>query len=123
MFVVHGTRKVLDRCSATAGTAATAADQSTTQLGSWYVTQLFWKPHVALFVNELTLLPILTPFAPAATLLDRFPAVLAEVLDAHRVPTTFVERELAEMADHRLTKTANRRVVGVMNEFSFLAGV
>jgi len=28
------------------------------------------------FVNESTLLPVFTPFAPATTLLDRFPAAL-----------------------------------------------
>lgn len=31
-------------------------------------TALFWKPQVALLVNEPTLLPVLMPLAPAATL-------------------------------------------------------
>jgi len=29
-----------------------------------------------LFVNESTLLPVLTPLAPAATVIDRFPAAV-----------------------------------------------
>jgi len=48
---------------------------------------LFWKPQVALLVNETTLLPVLTKFAPAATLLDRVPTVVAVHLHAHGVPT------------------------------------
>jgi hypothetical protein len=70
VFVVHGTRKFLDRVN---GPAPTPDDQSTTALGDWYVTVLFWGPHVALFVNESTLLPVLVPFAPAATVTARFP--------------------------------------------------
>ncbi len=98
------------------------AGQSTTALGSWYATALFWKPQVALFTNELTLLPVLVPLAPAATVIDRFPATLATVLGAHGLSETFIARELAEMTEHRLAKTENRSVVGVMNEFAHLGG-
>jgi hypothetical protein len=57
-----------------AGRPPAAADErSTTAMGSWYATVLFWKPQVALFVNETTLLPLLMPFAPAVTVLARFP--------------------------------------------------
>jgi hypothetical protein len=52
---------------------------ATTALGDWYTTVLFWRPHVALFVNEPTLLPVVIAFAPAASVLDRFPAAAAEV--------------------------------------------
>lgn len=76
---------------------------------------------VALFVNELTLLPILMPFAPAASTLERFTLAAAEVLHAHGVHSSFVEREVAEMIDWRLTPTQNRSVLGVMNEFAYLA--
>jgi len=52
VFVVHGTRKFIQR----AGPGVTADKvSSTTKLGSWYATALFWKPQVALFVNESTL--------------------------------------------------------------------
>jgi hypothetical protein len=43
------------------GTTASGADRSTTRLGDWYVNVLFFKPQVALFVGEATLLPVLTP--------------------------------------------------------------
>jgi hypothetical protein len=70
-----------------------------------------------LFTHELTLLPVLVPLAPATSVIDRFPAMRATVLGAHGVGDTFIARELAEMTEHRLAKTANRSVLGVMNEF------
>ena len=119
VFVVHGTRKFLDRVS---GPTAAPIDQSTTALGDWYATLLFWKPHVALFVNESTLLPVLMPFAPAATIIDRFPTAVAPVLRAHCLSDSFIEHEVAEMTDHRLATTKNRSVIGIMNEFAHLGG-
>lgn len=69
VVIVRGTKKVLDRIG---GVTAPEGDRSTTRLGDWYVNVLFWKPQVALLVNEATLLPVLVPFAPANTLLARF---------------------------------------------------
>ena len=119
VFVVHGTRKFLDRVKEA---TVVPAEQSTTALGSWYATALFWKPQVALFTNELTLLPVLVPLAPAATVIDRFPEMLATVLRAHSLSDSFIAHELAEMTEHRLAKTQNRSVLGVMNEFAYLGG-
>lgn len=118
MLIVHATKKLLDRV----GPPGTA-EESTTLLGPWYATALFWKPQVALFVNESTLLPVLMPLAPATTLLDRFPQQLGVVLAAHGAAEEVVHRELEQMAECRLAKTANRSVVGVMNEFTHLADV
>ena len=118
VLLVRGTKKVLDRLG---GTTASDADRTTTRLGDWYVNVLFFKPQLALFVNEATLLPVLTPFAPAATLLERFPSTLMAHLQAHGVPRSLAEPELAEMEPCRLTTTASRSVLGVMNEFRFLA--
>ncbi|MBA3641701.1 MAG: hypothetical protein H0W53_21030 [Acidobacteria bacterium] len=117
MFVVHGTRKFLDRADAT---AAAPSGSSTTKLGSRYATVLFWKPQIALFFNETTLLPVLIPLAPAASVIDRFPPALALTLDAHRINRSFIDREVAEMTEHRLAKTVNRSAVGVMTEFAHL---
>jgi hypothetical protein len=75
----------------------------------------------ALFVNEPTLLPVLMPLAPAATLLARFPPQLAAVLAAHGTPGAVIDEEQRQMRDRRLAKTSNRSVVGIMNEFTFLA--
>ena len=61
------------------------------------------------------------PLAPAATLLARFPEQAAAVLAAHGTPQAVIDNELWQMRDRRLAKTANRSVVGIMNEFTFLA--
>jgi hypothetical protein len=119
VYVVHGTRKFLERVGAPAG--AKAGDP-TTVLGDWYATVLFWKRQVGLFVNGSTLLPVLLPFAPAATIVVRFPTALATVLRRHSIGQAFIEAECAAMAHHRLATTKNRSVVGMMTEFAFLAG-
>jgi hypothetical protein len=94
---------------------------STTALGPWYATTLRWRRRVALLVNQATLTPLLTPLAPARIPLERLPDAVAELLAAHRLPAPFIHAERAAMADVRLAPTANRSVVGVLNEFARLA--
>ncbi len=118
MLIVRGTKKLLDRLGPP---TANAGQASTTRLGDWYATGWFWRPQVALLVSEVTLLPVLMPLAPAATLLQRFGPHLAAVLAAHGTPAEFIDAELQEMDQVRLAKTASRSVVGIMNEFSYLA--
>lgn len=120
VVIVHGTRKLLDR--ARRPTAA-PDDESTTSLGSWYATVLFWRPQVALFVNETTLLPVLVPLAPASSLLARFPTAVEAVFGRHGLAQPFIEAEIAQMAEHRLATTKSRSVVGIMNEFTHLGEV
>jgi hypothetical protein len=72
------TKKVLGRVGEV---SATDADRSTTRLGDWYVNVVFWKPQVALFVTDVTLQGVLVPFAPAATVLDRFPPAASLVIN------------------------------------------
>ena len=77
MVIVRATKKLLDRL----GPPTSAVEQaSSTLLGDWYATAWFWRPQVALLVSEVTLLPVLVPLAPAATLLQRLGSQLAAVL-------------------------------------------
>lgn len=118
MFSLCVTKKLLGRIKP----ATVASDTtSSTHLGSWYATALFWKPQVALLVNEKTLLPVLMPLTPATDLATRFPLHLADVLAAHGVPQQFIDHELAQMTEVQYAKTSNRSVVGIMNQFSYLA--
>lgn len=94
---------------------------STTVLGDWYANVLFWRPQVALFVNATTFVPVLVPLAPASGVVPRFPAAMAEVLGALGLDPRFVESESTEMSSALLAKTASRQVLGVMNEFTFMA--
>jgi len=99
---------------------AAPGDASTTTLGPWYATLLRWRSPAVLLVNQTTLLPLVLRLAPAATLLERIPDATAELLAAHRLPAPFIEAEQAAMATTRLAPTANRSIVGVLNEFSRL---
>ena len=118
-FTIHATKKLLDRVKQPVVDPVVAA----TELGNWYATALFWKPQVALLVNERTLLPVFMPLAPATTLARRFPDELRRVLDAHGVDPRFVDQEIRSMGDGHYAKTASRSLVGVMNEFTFLGNV
>lgn len=119
MVIVRATRKLLQRLGTV---TAVDAQESTSLLGDWYATALPWRPRqVALLVSQTTLLPVLMPLAPAATLLDRFPEHLAAVLRAHNVPETVVQQEVAETAGYTLATTASRSLTGSMNEFAYLA--
>lgn len=117
-YVIHCTKKLLDRIKPSSIAIGGTSD---TLLGNWYATALFWKPQVALLVNEQTLLPVLMPLAPATDLALRFPECLANVLAAHGLASQFIDQELTLMNEVQYVKTANRSVVGIMNEFSFLA--
>jgi hypothetical protein len=118
MYHLHCTKKLLDRIKP----SATKSDgASSTTLGNWYATVLFWKPQLALLVNERTLLPVFMPLAPATTLGQRFSQYLDLVLSAHGVSRAFIDAELAQMGEVSYAKTANRSVLGVMNMFEFHA--
>jgi hypothetical protein len=120
LYTIHATKKLRDRVKAS---LTEPVEPPTTALGNWYATALFWKPQVALFVNEATLLPVLVPLAPAITVADRFPAHLQAVLNALGTDPRFVAAEAVATVDAHWAKTANRSVGGIMNEFSFLAEV
>ena len=117
-YTIHATKKLLDRVKRP---VEAPVDQPSTALGNWYATAMFWKPQVALFVNERTLLPVLAPLAPAAKLAQRFPQNLGWVLEALGTPIEFVLQEVGAMSEVSYAKTANRSVVGSMNDFAFLA--
>lgn len=118
MYALHATRKLRDRAKQP---IVAALSEPTTWLGNWYGTVLFWRPQLALLVNEQTLFPVLMPLAPAATLLDRFPDAFGETVATVGADPVFIAAELAEMGEGQWARTANRSVIGVMNEFSFLA--
>jgi uncharacterized protein DUF6933 len=117
VITVRGTKKFLVRV----GRPTEDAPPSTGRLGDWYANPWFWRPQVVLFVSERSLLPVLLPLAPAATVIERFPAAFAEVVKAIGVDDVALNEELAEMEEVVLAKTASRSILGTMNEFSYLA--
>lgn len=123
MTTLHCTKTLLDRMSVSPSDSAVPPDAGLPpdSLGNWYATVLRWRPQVALLVNERTLLPVLMPLAPAKTLLQRVPRAVAEVLAAHGIADAFQRLVVAEMQSCSPAKTASRQMVGMLNEFGFLA--
>ena len=117
-YCVHGTKKLLDRIRPL---VSDPTPVSAGILSNWYATALFWKPQLALFVHEETLLPVLMPLAPSSSLAERFPAHLAAVLNALDVEASFIAAQVAAMGEVQYAKTSNRSVLGIMNQFSYLA--
>ena len=76
-----------------------------------------------MFVNERTFFPVFVPLAPATSLLRRFPVGLHGVLERLGVDPRFVASEIQAMSDACVAKTADRRVLGVMNELAFQADI
>jgi hypothetical protein len=77
----------------------------------------------ALLVNESTLLPLLTPLAPASTLTSRIAEEITTVLIAHHLPAEIADLEREHMRTCQLGRTTNRSAVGVMTEFARLAEI
>ncbi len=105
MLTIHATRKLLAKVKQP---AVDATQSATGQLGDWYATDLGWRPGVALFVNEATLLPILLPLAPAKTLGARFAEQFGIVLAAIDCPAEFALAEVGHARTVAWAKTANR---------------
>jgi hypothetical protein len=120
VFVVHGTKKFLDRVHSDAPPAPNPLP-ATTVLGAWYATVLFWQPQVALFVNEPTRLPLFVALAPGATVIRRMTQTATAVFITLGLSEGFIAQEIAEMSSHQLAKTTNRSVLGTMNDFAYLA--
>ena len=117
-FVICCTKKLLDRINPAATTPDGVSDRL---LGNWYATALFWRPQVALLVNEKFLLPVLMFLVPATNLATRFPEYLAGVLAAHGRPQQFIGHKHAQKNEAQYAKTSNRSLVGIMSQFSYLA--
>ena len=120
MLIVRATKKLLRLAGPS---TARDGDRGTTLLGPWYAAVLFWRPRAALLVNEVTLLPVLLPLAPTATLTRRIAEQISTTLAVHQAPAAFVDQERQHMQTAQLGVTANRSVVGVMTEFARLAEI
>src|SRR5256885_4714050 len=97
VLILCATKKLLDRIGPP---AMPEGERSTTRLGQWYATALSWRPQVALLVNEPTLLPVLMPLAPPATLPRRAAGQIAAGLAAPPAPGPLLRAGVRPMRDH-----------------------
>ena len=85
---------------------------------------LFAERHrLILFLSEASLLPIVMPLHEVSQLLPHFRSRLAEFLVHLGVNEHDISTELSEMAQAVIATTANRSVLGSMNDFSQSAKV
>ncbi len=115
MFSVCCTRKLLSRgAPKTVGPPRPA----TTVLGNWYANIVFTRPlQLVVCISEKTLLPVVVPAKDIMALPQRVAEAVERMLIAVGVPASDVARELHEMQDGHLSKTADRRVLGSLNDF------
>lgn len=116
MVAVRCTRKLLTRLRVA---PSTECESSTTKLGDWYADLLYVRPEqLILFVSESSRLPLVVP-ARGPGLWDRARSTLSAVLQQIEVPPRAIESELREMEHVQFGKTANRSVLGTINDFRF----
>ncbi len=109
--------ETLSRQLAITGDATIA---TTTALGDWYVNRVSVGRRALLLATSAgTFLPIVTPAREVRTFAARLPALVGERLTRLGVPADMIAREVAAMAPMAVAKTANRQVLGVMNQYAF----
>lgn len=118
MLIVRATKKLRAKVG---GTPPMDGEVSTTALGDWYAHVVAWRRPLIVVVNARTLVPVFAPLAPASGLSGRLPDLIATALIAMDVPEGVVECERDHMREVRFAPTADRSVVGSMNDFICLA--
>jgi hypothetical protein len=91
-------------------------------LGDWYANILFTRAgHYVLLVSERSRLPVLLTARDLPSLPTRFPQTLTDLLADLDVPRHQIDREIGAMQPLYYGKTANRSVLGTLNDNVFLA--
>jgi hypothetical protein len=121
MVVIRATRKLLPKLNKLKRPTL-EMPISTNRLGDWYANpiRIDGRP-VVLFASERTLLPLLVDAAPTKLLPARLLAETAIVLRALGVEEEAIQAELDEMHAVAFMPTANRRVLGSMNDLALAA--
>jgi len=101
--------------------AVEALPAPTTRLGNWYANLVnMGSARLVLCISERTLLPVLVHVKSLATLPQRLPVAVGEMLRTIGVPENDVAAELDQMSDAVVAKTASRQILGSMNDFGRL---
>jgi hypothetical protein len=76
---------------------------------------------VVLAVRGVSLLPVLVLAAPYKTMVPRIADAVGQILGALKISSDKVAVEEEAMRDAVMTTTNDRRVLGSMNDFAFMA--
>lgn len=117
MVTLRCTQKLLRRGLAE---SAGAEERPSTLLGDWYANLLICRrQHLVLCVSGRTLLPVLVPAKDLKALPSRLSEAVCTVLGRLGVDVAGVEQERRKMQVFRIGRTANRSVLGSLNDFAF----
>lgn len=117
VFVLRCTQKLLDRLNSTPDPQPSPTD---TVLGDWYANLIrVGRIQVVLAVSERTLLPVVVPARDGRSLAQRLSEALEPMLTTVGVPEGDAIAERGAMQRWALGKTANRRVLGSLNDLAF----
>ena len=117
MFAIRCTKKLIDRVSPK---ALPSPVPPSTVLGDWYANLVFTRPEQYIVcISERTLLPVVVTAKDAKNLPGRLADATAEVLMAIGLAETDIDEEITQMRSAYFAKTADRRVLGSLNDFVF----
>ena len=117
VFVLRCTHKLLDRLNSTPDPESAPPD---TVLGDWYANLIrIGRIQVVLAVSERSLLPVVVPARDSRALVQRLCEALEPMLISIGVPADEATAERGAMQHWAVGKTANRRVLGSLNDLAF----
>ena len=117
MYTLRCTRKLLDRIGTEPEMQPTSTD---TLLGDWYANLIrVGRLQMILAISERTLLPVVVPAKESRTVARRIGEALEPLLLSIGIPADDVQAERSAMLDSAISKTANRRVIGSLNDLAF----
>jgi hypothetical protein len=117
VFVLRCTHKLLDRLNATPDLESVPPD---TVLGNWYASLIrIGRIQVVLAGSERSLLPVVVAAQESRALVQWLCEALEPMLTTIGVPADESTAERGAMRHWAVGKTANRRVLGSLNDLAF----
>lgn len=117
VYALRCTQKLLTRLKATPDPEPPPSD---TVLGDWYANLVrAGRVQCVLAVSERTLLPVVVPAKEGRTLAQRIAEALEPLLLSIGIPAEDVLAERNAMRSPVIARTANRRVLGSLNDLVF----
>jgi hypothetical protein len=116
VLTIRCTRRLLKRMGAE---AVIDPPSPTNRLGNWYAKLVFVRRvPLIICISERSLLPVIVEARDASSLSPRFRDAARSVLQGIGAEPDMVGREVREMGSVLIGMTANRRVLGSLNELA-----
>jgi len=95
-------------------------ETSITRMGDWYANDIVLnRKQFILCASSTSRLAAVLDAAPYATFPDRLPDAVSGVLRAIGVEESKIQEERVQMNEFKLAKTANKSILGSLNEYKF----